>query len=512
MTKRKTIVITVAVMLVAVAGLALAVRVLLGGDRIKAALESQASAALGRPVTIRTAAPRLLPRVGLELAGITIGTGREVTIEQARLTTGFRALIRGRVEDAEVSVEHSRIDVRWALGLLGALADAGTKTSTAAPAALTIDSIGALALRDVTLVAGSRTLLVDLDASLTGGDRFVVRRLHGRSEGSDLAITGELSSVARRTGTFAIVAQTLDLDGLMAFLAAATPAGAAASATPSPPPPAAAAPLHLDMTVRARQGRALGAAFTNLETTSRMNGGAVTLDGLKMEVFGGRFAGAAGFDGSQRQPAYNWRGTFENLDVPALVAFAGSPGSMTGRLGGSVALTAAGVEPLDAIKRARGNARVVITDGKVPGLEIVRSVVLAFGRPSGERPAGSGEAFTRLAASLAVGGQVLSTSDLTLASRDLDLTGEGTMSLASQAVSLRTDVMLSRELSAQAGRDLYRLAREGDRIVLPARITGTVGSPTVFVDVQAALNRAIRNRAEDEVRSFLDRLGKRIKK
>ena len=511
MTKRKTIVITVGVMLVAVAGLALVVRVLLGGDRIKAALESQASAALGRPVTIRTAAPRLLPRVGLELTGITIGTGREVTIDQARLTTGFRALIRGRVEDAEVSVEHSRIDVRWALGLLGALADAGTKKSTAAPAALTIDSIGTLALRDVTLVAGSRTLLVDLDASLTGGDRFVVRRLHGRSEGSDLAITGELSSVARRTGTFAIDAPTLDLDGLMAFLAAATPAGAAASGAPSAPA-AAAVPLHLDISVRARQGRALGAAFTNLETTSRMNGGAVTLDGLKMDVFGGRFAGAAGFDGSQRQPAYNWRGTYENLDVPALVAFAGSPGSMTGRLGGSVALTATGVEPLDAIKRARGNARVVITDGRVPGLEIVRSVVLAFGRPSGERPAGSGEAFTRLAASLGVGGQVLSTSDLTLASRDMDMTAEGTMSLASQAVSLRTDVMLSRELSAQAGRDLYRLAREGDRIVLPARISGTVGSPTVFVDVQAALNRAIRNRAEDEVKSFLDRLGKRIKK
>ena len=144
-------------LLAIVAGLALAVRVLLGGDRIKAAVESQASAALGRPVTIRAAVPRLLPRIGLELTGITIGTGREVTIEQARLTTGFRALIRGRVEDAEVSVEHSRIDVRWALGLLAALADsAGTTTATAAPTALTIESIGALALRDVTLVAGSR--------------------------------------------------------------------------------------------------------------------------------------------------------------------------------------------------------------------------------------------------------------------------------------------------------------------------------------------------------------------
>ena len=135
--------------------------------------------------------------------------------------------------------------------------------------------------------------------------------------------------------------------------------------------------------------------------------------------------------------------------------------------------------------------------------------MLAFGKPSGERPAGSGEVFTRMAASLAVGRQLLTTSDLTFASRDLDMTGEGTLSLASQAVNLRTDVMLSRELSAQAGRDLYRLAREGDRIVLPARIGGTVASPTVFVDVQSALERAIRNRAEDEMKSLFDRLIKK---
>ena len=140
----------------------------------------------------------------------------------------------------------------------------------------------------------------------------------------------------------------------------------------------------------------------------------------------------------------------------------------------------------------------------MPDLDLVRTVVLAFGKPSGEVPGGSGEAFSRLAASLVVDGQVLSTNDLTFASRDLDMTGKGTLSLATQALDLHTNVMLSRELSAQAGRDLYRLAREGDRVVLPARITGTVSSPTVFVDV-AALKRAIRNRVEDEVKSLFNR-------
>ena len=505
MKKPKPLVIVAAVVLVILAGLALAVRVLLGGDRIKAALEAQATAALGRPVTIRAAVPRLLPRVGLELTGITIGEGREVTIDQARLTTGLRALFGGRVEDAEVVVERSRIDVRWALTLLDALVDSSNTASTA-PSALKIESIGNLALRDVTLVAGSRTLLADLDSSLTGGDRFVVSRLHGRSDDSELQASGELSSVARRTGTFTVDAPSLDLDGLMAFLAAATPAGAGKDTRA---PPVAGVPLHLDISLRARKGRALGIAFTNLDTTGRMRGGAVSLDGLKMEALGGRFDGSAGFDGSHREPSYNWRGRFENLDVPTLVAFAGSPGSMTGRLAGTIALAAGGVEPLEAVKRARGTARVTITDGRIPGLDIVRTVVLAFGRPSSERPAGSGEAFSRIAASLEIAGQVMSTRDLIFESRDFDMTGEGTFSLASQAVNLRTDVTLSRELSAQAGRDLYRLAREGERIVLPARIGGTVASPTVFIDVQAALTRALRNRAKDEVKSLFERLLKK---
>ena len=272
MQKPRRVVVVAVVALVVLAGLAVTVRVLLGGDRIKAAVESQASAALGSPVTIEAAVPRLLPRIGLDLTGITIGATREVTIDRARLTTGFRALLGRRVEDAEISVERSRIDLRWALSLLGALADSGPREQTAtAPAALTIESIGTLNWRDVTLVAGARTLLVDLDSSFTAGDRFVVSRLHGRSEGSDLVASGELASVARRTGTFTIDAQTLDLDGLMAFLAAATPAGARenASADAAAAPPVAAVPLQLDITVAAKQGRALGVAFTKLETTGK---------------------------------------------------------------------------------------------------------------------------------------------------------------------------------------------------------------------------------------------------
>jgi uncharacterized protein involved in outer membrane biogenesis len=513
----------IALVLLVAAG-AIAVRIVLGGDQIKAAIEAQASAALGRPVTIRTAAPRLFPRVSLDLDDIAIGETREITIDRVRLSTGLRALVQRRVEDAQVSIEGSRIDVRWALALLRALTmpSSNSAPSSTSPYALTIVSVTSISLREVTLVAGPHSLRVEMDSSMVGDDRFVVRRLHARSEVdvgvkgtkddasalSEFTASGEVDSLSKRTGKFAIDAESLDLDALMAFLAAATPSGGQAiteaTTTPAPPPPA----YRIEVDMRARSGRALGIALANISANCRVAGERVTLDGLQLDVFGGRFAGSAAYVGSQ-EPSYEWRGQFDNLDVPQLVAFAGASGSITGRLGGSLSLTAAGADPMVAIGRARGSARVALTDGRIPGLEIVRSVILAFGKPTGERPAGSGEAFTRIAATLAVSGPTLSTHDLTFASRDFDMTGEGRLSLASQEIDFRNNVILSRELSAQAGRDLYRLAREGDRIVLPARITGTVSSPTVFIDVRSAFQRALRNRAEDELRNLFDRLRKK---
>jgi hypothetical protein len=63
--------------------------------------------------------------------------------------------------------------------------------------------------------------------------------------------------------------------------------------------------------------------------------------------------------------------------------------------------------------------------------------------------------------------------------------------------------VLSQELSKQAGRDLYRYASEGDRIVLPARITGTAEHPSVTVDVADALARAAKNQLKEKAKSFL---------
>jgi len=478
---------------------------ILSGDRIKSAIESQASAAIGRPVTIGRATPAFSPRVSLDLREVVIGASREVVLDRVIVATGMRGLFSRNVEDATVAIERSTIDVPWALALVGALASppqAGAPPSSSPPA-LTIASISSIALSDVTLVAGTRKLAVDLRASLDG-DTLTIERMRGASAETSFTAVGAVPSLSKRTGSLSIDAESMDLDGLMAFLVAATPAGSAAQGS-APAPPSDGTPLDFQVKVRAARGRALGVALANLSTAGRVHGSTVTLDDLKVDLLGGHYDGSAAFVESRGAGRYEWRGEFSGLDVPQLMTFAGVSGAMTGRLSGSLAVNAIGTDPVQAIQRARGTSRLTIADGRIAGLEVVRSVILAFGKPTGVRPEGSGEAFTRLAATVAIEGTNLSTGDLIFESRDFDMNGEGRVSLVTQAVDFTTSVVLSKELSAQAGRDLYRLAREGDRIVLPARITGPVAGPTVTVDVKAALGRALRNQVQDQIRGLFDR-------
>ena len=71
---------------------------------------------------------------------------------------------------------------------------------------------------------------------------------------------------------------------------------------------------------------------------------------------------------------------------------------------------------------------------------------------------------------------------------------------------MRADVRLSRELTAQAGTDLRRYAQEDGRVVVPATISGTIAQPTVFIDIAAAVNRALQN----ELKRKLNDLFKKI--
>jgi hypothetical protein len=198
------------------------------------------------------------------------------------------------------------------------------------------------------------------------------------------------------------------------------------------------------------------------------------------------------------------------------MAFAGSPGTITGTLSGTVALEGSGLQMEQALRTARGRSRIDITDGTIAGLQLVRTIVTATsGRGgilasagtavAGHSAAAGGEKFSRFGATLQLAGGAIETSDLSMTSTDLDLSAAGSLALAAMSADLAGRAQLSEALSQQAGTDLYRYTQEGGRVTVPVTVTGPLAQLAVRVDVGDAAKRAIRNKAAEEAQKLIDK-------
>jgi hypothetical protein len=367
-----------------------------------------------------------------------------------------------------------------------------------------VTSIRDIAFRDIALTAGDRSLTIDLDADVDG-DRLGIERLTVRAGTTRIEASGALGSIARLEGTLEAGAEPLDLDEVLETVSAFTSSAGPARGDPA----GGSVPFRMVVKLAAASGSFTTYAFTDLATTIELTSGRVALAPLSVRTFGGTFNGRLDADTSRSVPQLRLSGRIDRLDVPQLLKASGSPGGITGRLGGDLSLTAAAGATDLLIRSARGSLDAAITDGTIPGLDMVRTIVLAFGKPAGAPPEGSGSAFSRLGGRFALAGGTLTTENLALTSRDFDLAGRGRLHLATGEIDARADVVLSKELTNQAGTDLRRYAQEDGRVVVPAAMSGTLQRPGVSLDLAAATRRALGNELRRRTKSFIEELFKR---
>ena len=229
-----------------------------------------------------------------------------------------------------------------------------------------------------------------------------------------------------------------------------------------------------------------------------------------MRTFGGTFAGRLDVDSRQPTPQLRLNGRLDGLDVVELLKASGSPGGVTGKLGGSVALTGRGSEAQTLIQTSRGSISAAVTDGSLPNLDdgeddragIREAVRGAAGGIRIRLPAPR----RRL---LAGRWCPPTSSSLMMASRDFDMSGTGSLRIISGAAQARARRDPRDELTAQAGTDLRRYAQQDGRVVVPVAISGTLQQPTVTPDLAAATRRALGNELKRRATSFLEGLFKK---
>jgi uncharacterized protein involved in outer membrane biogenesis len=473
-------------------------------ERIRTSLEAQATQSLGEPVAIGTLKVGWYPRVALRLGDVRVGAPVRLRAAQIDVSAGLRALLRRRIDDAELIVRSSRVDVPALLGILERLAAAQADEPPPPDGSsfFTITGVRSIVLDKVTLTAGAHELLASASGMLAP-DELTVRSLSATSPGTDLTASGSIR-FSPLIATFRANAAAVDVDALMAFAQDALSAsGPASSASPSPSMP------RTTIDISAKSGRLAGAAFSDLSTRVEMSGPTLTLAPIQAGLFGGRLEGRVERTAGQ-EARVQITGSLAGADATHVLEWLGQPsGTITGRLSADVQLMAVG--DVASVGALRGTARATLGNGTIKGLSLVRNTVVGFaGRTERGSTKGS-DRYDRLGGLFMLEGGTIRCRDLALSSPDLDLRGAGSVALPSGALDLDVQCMLSPQLSAEAGRDLYRYAREGDRIVLPVKVGGRLGSPSVSIDAGKTLQRAIRNRVQEEAGSILNRLLKKPK-
>ena len=493
----KTLVVVLAVLALILAGTFVAARAVLGSDLVRSSLEQQLSTRLGQPVRIESARAAVFPRVALDLGGVSIGEPAAVRVGRLRIVTGLRPLLSRTVSDAEVQIADGRLELPLRFPLAPAAETPGVPSGEPA---FRVTSVRSLSGRDIVLAAGSRTLTLQFDSSVEG-DRLEIQRLIARVGSTRIEATGELTSISKLEGRLDASADQLDVDELIALSSAFTATESDQRASP--------VPMHLAVRLRAPAGRFGSHAFSDLSASLDVVPGRLRVAPLAVGAFGGTVEGKLEIDTAGDAPELRLSGSLANLDVVDLLKASGAAGGITGRLGGTLSLAGRGNETASLMRTAHGTIAVSIRDGSMPHMDLVRSVVLAFGKPSGAPPEGSGSTFSRFSGTFNLANGTLSSRDVVMRSRDFDMTGGGTLGIGPGAVNVRGNVVLSEELTAQAGTDLRRYAQEDGRVIVPAIITGTLQRPVISIDVPAAAARALTNELKRRATKLFEGLFKK---
>jgi uncharacterized protein involved in outer membrane biogenesis len=506
MTRRWLLValVTVIVLFIAAAGV---LYWLLSGDGIRRALETQASDWLGEPVQIGSARAQLFPRIGISLSDVRAGDPARLTLEDVDVTASLLPLLSRRIEEAEIVISGSRIELPLPFTLPSAGEPAGgSDAQTDEGGGIELVSVRAITLRDITLTSRGREVTVSADSSLEG-QRLDLEQFTASSGRTQLAAAGVVQLEPRVDAMLTVEAEQVDIDELLSLAAAfAPPSGdGARSATRTTASGAAPSDARITATITADTARTGELEIENFATELHAEGNRVTLSPLTFELFGGTYAGTLNASLGDAIAA-TLESRITGLDVAQLAAFGGAPDTMTGTLSGAGTFTGQGADLSAALATARGSGKAAIDEGTIRHLDLVRTIVLFFGRPDpGAADAGTNR-FDEIALEYSLANQVFRADTIAFDSPDVDIVGTGTLGVQTKALDGDLTLSLSEELSRQAGTDLARFTREGDRILLPANLGGTLDQPRITIDAKEAITRGIRNEAERRLKGVLEGL------
>jgi AsmA protein len=292
------------------------------------------------------------------------------------------------------------------------------------------------------------------------------------------------------------------------------PAGAAATAAAKKESPPVQIPTEMLRSLKLRGAIKVGEAvfagvkFTALQVGVDAAGGKVHVSPLQAQMYGGQYRGDINLDATG-VPRVSFNDQVTGVDFAQLGRDWLETSKISGRGNLQVKATAVGKDSAAMVKTLNGNLGLKVDDGAYEGIdllyEIQRASALLKQQLPSARPAGPARtAFTTLSATGAIVNGVVTSNDITAATRLLKITGKGSTNLPAGTLDYSVDAAVNKVPEASASAETADVVG----FTIPVRITGTLSDPTVRPDLEALAKGVVKQKLEQQLR---DQLGDKLK-
>ncbi len=244
--------------------------------------------------------------------------------------------------------------------------------------------------------------------------------------------------------------------------------------------------------ITAPSGKLKNLAFERFAADWSWSDGALTLT-PSAAVYGGTLSGrleaAFGKPDSESRLALEIAGVQGQPLVESLTTVRGA---FAGTLGGRLTLVSRGLG-WDAIqKTGKGEGRLTVTDADLKTVQLLPEVartLSTIGKVAGFQipPSLESTTFTKLETSLRLADGRVATPDLTLSSKDIAVSADGSLGL-DKSLAYRGQVTLAAPVVKSLGTAGRYVADPQGRLSLPFTVSGTVAAPRVAIDERIVLD------------------------
>ena len=336
---------------------------------------------------------------------------------------------------------------------------------------------------DLVTAGGARPIALSGKAML----RYDAKTAHledlaARIDDSTLRGNAAVTNLTTGATTFDLAIDRIDLDRYLGpaspSKAAAPPPAAARSQPPSELPTSALKTLQLNGKLTIGNAIYYGLKLSRVDVGLAADRGVLHISPATANLYGGSSTGDVTLDARGTVPVLHLNEKLSGVQVQPLLADFAKLGRVSGQGNVTLDVTARGNTSAALLGSLDGHAAANLAHGAIRGLDLWSAINSAaalaqrHSLPSGGM--GNRTVFDTFSASAELTNGVATTKDLDISSGDLEVTGQGTANLVTEAVDYHVNAAILK--GAAAGAALANV---------PLLISGTLTSPKVRPDTQA---------------------------